>query len=166
MTASQSLAAKLDADAFGPVFVWPQHDATLARVWAEPGAAHHLEALIDDASAPAAIYAAALQRRSSGSANGWGLLWINDDLGTFGGRFLILGRAAIPALRALLTDATVIDWYAGSETATVGNGARYRIEDVAAYYLARIIGYPLAFHAEVAARDAAIAGLVSAVDSE
>lgn len=105
-------------------------------------------------------------RRSSGSANGWGLLWINDDLGTFGGRFLILGRAAIPALRALLADTTVIDWYAGSETATVGNGVRYRIEDVAAYYLARIVGYPLAFHAEVAARDAAIAGLVSAIDSK
>jgi hypothetical protein len=47
----------------------------------------------------------------------------------------------------------------GSEQATLGNAAHYRVRDFAAYYLARITNQQLAFHTEFAARDAEIARL-------
>jgi hypothetical protein len=172
------LAQKLITDAYGPVFVWPQHDATIDRVWSEPGNAGDLEALLDDRQAPikarllaaealfkhdfsfldrhdnaevARIYAEALAHHTVPAANVWGLLWINDRVGELGGRFVMLGADAVPALRALLDDR--------SEQATLGNGARYRICDFAAYYLARITGQSLAFHPDFAARDHEIAKL-------
>ena len=96
----------------------------------------------------------------TGHANAWGLLWVNDDVGRVGGRFVMIGDAAIPALRDLLHDTTQVDWYIGSEDATLGNGAHYRIKAFAAFYLARIAGIPIAFHRTPAERDAAIQRLV------
>lgn len=183
---STSLAQKLDTDAYGPTFVWPQHDLTIQKIWAEPGNPAKLEALIDDVHAPtkarliaaevlfkndftfvdrhdegaiARIYADALAHHIVPAANVWGLLWINDQVGELGGRFVILGQSAIPALRALLDDGTIVDWYEGSEAATEGNGARYRVRDFAAFYLARITNQKLAFHPDFAARDAEIGKL-------
>src|SRR5262249_36261534 len=86
---------------------------------------------------------------------------INDQVGELGGRLIILGNPAIPALRALLDDGAVVDWYQGSEEATLGNGARYRVRDFAAYYLARITSQKLAFHPDFAARDGEIAKLLA-----
>lgn len=183
---SLSLAQKLVTDAYGTAFLWPQHDAVIERVWSEPGNAAQLEALIDDRQAPlkarllaaevlfkrdfafldrhdntevARIYADALARHTVPAANVWGLLWINEQVGELGGRFIMLGADAVPALRALLDDNTIVDWYMGSEDATLGNGARFRIRDFAAYYLARITNQPLAFHPDFAGRDAEIARL-------
>jgi hypothetical protein len=183
---SLSLAQKLVTDAYGAAFQWPQHDIMIERVWSEPGNPAQLEALIDDRRAPlkarliaaealfkhdfgfldrhdntevARIYAEALAHHTVPAANVWGLLWINEHVGELGGRFIMLGDDAVPALRALLDDVTVVDWYMGSEDATLGNGARYRIRDFAAYYLARITNQRLAFHADFAARDAEIAKL-------
>jgi len=183
---SNPLTNKLVTDAYGPAFVWPQHDMMIERVWSEPGNPAQLEALIDDKNAPlkarliaaevlfkhdfafldrhddgevARIYAGALANHVVPAANVWGLLWINDRVGDFGGRFIMLGDAAAPALRSLLDDRTVVDWYEGSEAATLGNGARYRIRDFAAYYLARITNQKIAFHADFAARDAELAKL-------
>jgi hypothetical protein len=62
--------------------------------------------------------------------------------GQVGGRFIILGDDAILALVALLEDSSVVDWYAGSEDATVGNSHKYRIKDFAAFHLGRILGKP------------------------
>jgi hypothetical protein len=158
----------------------------IERVWSEPGNPARLEALIDERSAPvkarliaaealfkndfsfldrhdnrevARIYAAALAQQATPAANVWGLLWINDNVGVLGGRFIMLGTDAVPALRGLFGDRTVVSSYAGSEVATLGNDARYRICDFAAYYLARITNQPLAFHSDFAARDAEIAKL-------
>jgi hypothetical protein len=183
---SLSLAQKLVTDAYGAAFVWPQHDMIIERVWSEPGNPAELEALIDDRQAPnkarliaaealfkhdfsfldrhdnaevARIYADALARHTVPAANVWGLLWINERVGEFGGRFIMLGADAVPALRALLDDNTMVDWFMGSEDATLGNGAHYRIRDFAAYYLARITNQSIAFHRDFAARDAEIAKL-------
>jgi hypothetical protein len=191
MKPSTRLALQLANDQFGALFVWPQHDDTIARIWSKFGM-HTLEEVIEDREASprgrfvaaevlfsneftfidrhdhkmiAALYARALAERATGSANPWGLLWIDNGLGQLGSRFLALGDAAIPALRDLLNNDTVVDWYAGSEEATVGNGARYRIKDFAAYYLARIVGFPLPPHADFAERDADIAKLVAALDA-
>ena len=189
MTPPNQLGKQLADDTFGPLFVWPQHDQTVARIWSQVGM-KALEDVIEDRQAPlrgrfvaaevlfsnefsflerhdhglvASLYARALAEKATGSANPWGLLWVDDSIGQLGSRFLALGDAAIPALRELLANDTVIDWYAGSEEATVGNGQRYRIKDVAAYYLARIARYQLPFHKDPAARDAEIAKLVEAV---
>lgn len=190
MTASQVLARKLVAGDYGIVFYWPQHDQTITRIWAEPGNAATLEQLIDDRSAPtrarliaaevlfrkdftfidrhdpgeiARIYTAALVGDDT-NANVWGLLWINNTTGELGGRFLVLENAAIPALRDLLGDETVVTRYEGSEAATLGNRARYRVKDFAAFYLARIIARPIPFHDDDAGRDAEIAKLIDALD--
>ena len=49
--------------------------------------------------------------------------------------------------------------------ATVGNGARYRIKDFAAFYLARLIRFSLPTHTDPAERDAEIAKLIAALDA-
>jgi hypothetical protein len=179
-------------DKLGLTFVWPQHDNTIAAIWALPGSREVLEQVLNDQRAPgrarliaaevlfakdfsfidrtshdglARLYGEALVHRYTGHANAWGLLWDGNDAGPVGGRFLLLGHAAIPALVALLDDPTVVDWYAGSEDATVGNGHRYRIRDFAAFYLGRILARPVAFHAEPAARDREIAALRTAVSA-
>ena len=189
-SATAEFAHKLATDAFGPTFSWPAHDYTIEKLWSTPDSQPKLEAVIDDRSAPAKarlvaaevlfvhdftfldrhdpvevarIYAYALTHRTPPMANLWGLLWANGQAGLLGGRFVMLERDAIPALRPLLDDATVVDWYEGSEAATVGNGARYRIKDFAAFYLSRIVGQPIAFHTDFAARDGEIEALRKAL---
>lgn len=191
MKPSSRLAQQLASDQFGRLFAWPQHDDTVARIWSKLGM-HTLEEVIEDRDASprgrfvaaevlfsneptfldrhdhkmiASLYARALAERATTSAGPWGLLWIDDSIGTLGGRFLALGAAAVPALRDLLRNDAVVDWYAGSEDATAGNRARYRIKDFAAFYLARIAGLPLAAHADPADRDAEIATLTAALDA-
>ena len=191
MKPSTRLALQLANDQFGALFVWPQHDDTVARIWSKLGM-HTLEEVIEDRDASArgrfvaaevlfsneftfldrhdhtmiaGLYARALAERATGSANPWGLLWIDDSIGQLGSRFLALGDAAIAPLRELLRNDTVVDWYAGSEEATVGNGARYRIKDFAAFYLARVIRFSLPAHAEPAERDVEIAKLTAALDA-
>jgi hypothetical protein len=189
---TSTLAQRLTTDVYGPSFVWPQHDHTIAKIWSEPGNPAHLEALIDDRLVPpkarllaaealfkndftfldrhdnteiARIYADALAHHVVPAANVWGLLWVNERVGELGGRLIMLGEDAIPALRALLDDHTVVDWYEGSEEATLGNSAKYRVRDFAAFYLARITNHPIAFHPDFAARDLEIGKLITALDA-
>jgi hypothetical protein len=186
------LERKLVQDELGMTFVWPQHDNTLAAIWSLPGNPQLLESVLNDPRAAgrarfiaaevlfakdfsfidrtsrdglARLYAEALVKRYTHQANAWGLLWDGNDAGAAGGRFILLGDDAIPALVGLLDDATVVDWYAGSEEATVGNGYRYRIKDFAAFYLGRITGKPIAFHDQPADRDREIAQLRDALRS-
>jgi hypothetical protein len=182
------LARKLMADTF---FYYPQHEQTIDRIWSDAANRPLLEELVRDPAAPAKarflaaeilfardvffldrvgqervaeVYAEALRKQVTPHTNAWGLLWENDQAGEAGNRFLILGEHAIPALRALLADETVIAHYEGSEEATLGNRARYRAKDFAAYYLGRITGHPIPYHREHAARDAAIADLAKTLD--
>ncbi len=178
------LARKLEAGDVGGLFRYSQRRETLARVWEEGREA--LEALAKDPDAPerarflaaevlfahdprlaaglgmpliAALYASALAKGYVQPANAWGLLWESDDVGQAGARFLALGPAAIPALTALLDDATIVDTYEGSEEATIGNRAGFRVKDFAAYYLGRITRHRVPFHREHAKRDREIARL-------
>jgi hypothetical protein len=199
MSHAAALTENLVADAYGELFYYPQHDETIAKIWSEPGNAAALEALIDDPKAPAKarfvaaealfardltfvrrhdrgmvarIYAVALQRKLTGHLNAWGLLWYDDTAGLVGDRFSSLGKPAIPVLRELLEDRTVMRGYFGSEEATIGNGAKFRIRDFAAYYLSQIVDKPLALKeeppmsADYAMRDAAIAKLVADLPSD
>lgn len=86
--------------------------------------------------------------------NQWGLLH-DAGPGPVGTHLLALGADAVAALRPLLDkDERVL--YEGSRDATTGNMRRYRIKDIAAYYISRITGRPLAFHADPIERDRAI----------
>ncbi len=193
-THAAALAQKLVIDAYGVLFHYPEHDETLVKIWNEAGNAVALEALIDDASAPpkarfiaaevlfardftflgrhdrgtvARIYAFALQHKLTGHLNAWGMVWYNDYTGPVGNRFVGIGKAAIPVLRELLEDRTVMRGYFGSEEATIGNGAKFRVRDFAAYYLSQIIDKELALKveppmtADYVTRDAAIEKLIA-----
>ena len=110
--------------------------------------------------ATAQVFAAALQQDLAGYAYPWGRLWADGDpLGPLGATLVELGRPAVPALIALLDDATPRDSYLGSEEATDMAMRRYRVKDFAAFYLARITGVDLPWQRELPKRDEAIASL-------
>jgi hypothetical protein len=184
------LIRRLINDEYGKLFFWPPHDQTIEKIWAEPANHPMLEEIVSDPSAPgrarfvaaevlftadisflgrvdraqvAEIYARALVDNYVGHANPWGLLWENDTPGTAGVRFLMLGDAAVPALSRILDNAKVVDWYEGSEEATLGNGHRYRLKDFAAYYLSLIVKHPVAPRVSPADRDTEIAKLRAAL---
>jgi hypothetical protein len=109
---------------------------------------------------PAALlaeaYAVAL--RHTRLANVWGL---PGALDTAPARHLLsLGEAAVAALRPLLADARGLA-YGGSEDATIGNAARWRVQDLAGSIIAAIRGVPFDADAPPPARDAAIAALAA-----
>jgi hypothetical protein len=193
-----SLAQKLVADTYGELFSWPEHDETVAKVWNEPANRAALESLIDDVTAPpkarfiaaevlygrdftfisrhdrgaiARIYAFALQHNLC-RLNAWGYVWYSDSTGPgpAGSHLVGLHKAAIPVLRELLEDRTVLQGYVGSEQAMIGNGAKFRVRDFAAYYLSRILNNPVglreepAMQADYAMRDAAIDKLTASID--
>lgn len=91
--------------------------------------------------------------------NQWGFLYHNDDVGPVGRHLLALGRDAVPALRPLLDDRDRVR-YEGSQEATLGNSLQYRVNDLAAYYIGRLISHPVAFHRDFTARDAEIQRLI------
>jgi hypothetical protein len=189
---NNELVRRLMTDDYGMVFYWPQHDVTIAKIWAEPGNPPQLESIVADPASPgrarliaaealfandigflsrvdgravAELYADALAKNYTGHANAWGLLWENDRPGPVGVRFLMLGEAAVPALRGLLDNETLVDWYAGSEEASIGNAAQYRVKDFAAYYLGDIVGRPVPFRRDRAGRDQEIAKLREALQA-
>ena len=77
--------------------------------------------------------------------------------------FVQIGRPALPALDALLDDATPRDTYLGSEEATKVAQRRYRVKDFAAVYIAQILQLQLPWEPDLAKRDAAIAKLRQAI---
>jgi hypothetical protein len=97
------------------------------------------------------------------SGNDWGFLAyvdaaVDNGANGLGGRLLGLGRAALPALRPLLDDIRPVS-YEGSKDATVGNGCAYQVNDVAAHYIARLLGRVPVYAEGRDERDAAIAAL-------
>ena len=77
------------------------------------------------------------------------------DDGPLAAHVIAVGAPAVPHLERLLGDDHRI-YYEGSQEATIGNGLRYRVKDVAAYLIGRITGEPVAFHGDPAERDAEI----------
>ena len=112
------------------------------------------------------VYSRALALSGAGIAlmgNLWGALWASPgDDGALGSHLLEQGDAAVPRLVPLLGDEGPIR-YEGSRDAMVGNMQRYRVKDAAAYFLGRITGREVAFHEELADRDAEIGRLATAV---
>jgi hypothetical protein len=174
------LAARLTGLGYQGLFLRMPPEAP--RLWREPGVPAALAALaadpaatpearflaaevtvagggaLPDAPAPllAEAYAAALAGARLG--NVWGL---PGELDTPAARNLLsLGEAALPALRPLLGDGRVVR-YGGSEDATIGNAAHWRIKDFAASVMARLRGSEFDAQAAPAARDAAIARMLA-----
>lgn len=177
-----SFAHKLVDRTFGEFFIYPMHDQTIDRIWADPENRPLLDSVLADTSisseakflaaevffkkdilfmqrhAPekvAAIYVEALKNNWTGMANSWGLMYKHEDEGPVGIAFLTIGEKAITPLSGLLDDETILQ-YQGSREATVGNAYRYRVKDAAAYYIGRILGAPLVYYPEISDRDAQI----------
>lgn len=190
---TESFARKLVAREFGEFFIYPMHDQTIEKIWADSRNHQLLDNILDDATVSdeakflacevffkkdilfmqrhspekvADIYTKALSNDFTGIANSWGLLYEHEDEGTVGIAFLAIGEKAIPALSKLLDDERTHLRYEGSIEATVGNGYRYRIKDFAAYYIGRITGNPLTYYPNLADRDEQINNLKVKFEAE
>lgn len=154
-----------------------QDEAELDALWNENGAPQALDLLAVDPKAPAlarflaaeilfrkdrsyppqeqknllaVIYASALTRNFTGTANPWGLPGILGSL--LEEHIETLGEAAVTDLAGLLDDDKRV-YYAGSQEATRGNSYGYRVKDLAAFYLSKIKGIPLTMEEDYRKRD-------------
>jgi len=92
------------------------------------------------------------------AANGWGYLYEMDSVGFIGERLILIGEPAVKYLKGLLENNDNV-LYEGSEEATLGNSYRYRIKDIAAFYISKIKKIPVKFHKNIEERDREIARL-------
>jgi hypothetical protein len=179
-----SLAAALSRTSFMDVFQRLDH-AVLESLWSEGDARSALEAMVGNPAASpdtrflaaeilfakvpgypppnaienlAAIYADALRNAPKAMANPWGMPGMQD--GQIAQHVLLLGNAAIPALRAQLDDARSVT-FSGSKEATFGNSYHYRVKDIAAELIARIRTLPFIPDIDPAVRDGAIRKLAT-----
>jgi len=179
MTSCGDLAAELAELGYLELFLRMDEDA-LDRVWARDNASADLHRLVSDTAAAtlprflaaqvllardpgfpaptdrsrlAGLLADALAQDAAGMANPWGLPGELD--GRLARQALALGPEAAPAFAALLDDDSEVE-YGGSEEATVGNGYRYRVKDLAAELVASLLGAPYRIHLDPAARDTEI----------
>jgi hypothetical protein len=155
---------RLNEDALDRVWGAPDAPASLTALALDPGAkplARFLAAEIlghkqrlpageDQKALLAQVYATALASNFTEMANPWGLPGTLD--GGAGEHLVSLGEAAVPALVALLDNATPAR-YAGSREAMYGNSYSYRVKDLAAFYISRIRNLPFAVDQAPAARD-------------
>jgi hypothetical protein len=81
------------------------------------------------------LYADALVGNYTEKANHWGL---PDDVGMVGKHVLLLGDDAMRAFYPLLNCKTPVH-YLGSKAATAGRIYKYRIKDIAATYISRLL---------------------------
>jgi hypothetical protein len=173
----------------GYVGIFQQEESALEALWNEAGAPKALTALALDLDAPAlarflaaeimfykeetyppaeqkkplaSVYATALAQNFTGAANTWGLPDVLD--GFAGEHFLTLGETALPELTNLLNDDKRM-YYAGSQEATLGHHYRYRVKDLAAYYISKIRNIPLELDEDPSKRDEAIEKLKDTVKS-
>jgi hypothetical protein len=104
------------------------------------------------------VYAAALRLAELG--NPWGLP--GEREGPSGQHLRKIGYPAAEALVDLLGDEREVR-YAGSSEATYGNSFGYRVKDIAAFLLSRILGLPYVVKESPEARDKEISKLRIAV---
>lgn len=182
-----ALADRLTQLDYAEVFQQPD-ESVLEGIWTEAGAPESLAALAIDSEAPllsrflaaeilfhnletyppaaqkphlSSTYASALAENLAGTANTWGLPGVFDGLA--GEHLLSLGEAAVPELVKLLDDDRSV-YYEGSEEATIGHSYRYRVKDLAAYYISRIRNIPLEMSEDPDRRDEEILELKAAVE--
>ena len=193
MTEPDILIERLEKDFYGNLFNYHSREESIAKISREKDLVARLRRIVADEKAPlkarflaceilsekeklfegevnrpqlAKIYTRALVQNIPGNANAWGLLYEEKDDGPVGIHFLMIGRDAIPFLSELLDNSDQTLRYEGSEEATVGNAYRYRIKDFAAYYIGRIRGKLVPYHAEHVDRDAEIERLKAALLEE
>lgn len=184
---SSSLEYRLMTIGYIELFQGPDENA-LDTLWKEPGVPEALATLTIDPGAPAlarflaseimfyrkktyppdeqkkqlaSVYASALAQNFTGTANTWGLPEVMD--GFAGEHFLGLGEDAIPELTNLLDDDRRV-YYEGSEKATLGHCYRYRVKDLAAYYISKIMNIPLELDENPSKRDEEIKKMKSIVE--
>ncbi len=177
MTPSHELAARLVDARYHGLFLRGPADGALAPIRADDLAALVIDPSADgearflaaelwlaghrelpppaDAAEVAALYARALAEGWVADAGPWGL---PGEVGPIGLHVLRLGDAAVTALRPLLDDARGVV-YGGSVEATAGNRYGYRVKDLAAFYLARLVPLPYELHVTPAERDREIDAL-------
>lgn len=110
-----------------------------------------------DAAALAEIYTAAFA--ATGEHDAWGFPSSHPGGSGAGARLVACGPAALPALRPLLDDASPLV-YEGSEEPTLAELRGYRKMDLAATWVAAILGEPFDVERDdPSARDADIARL-------
>jgi hypothetical protein len=94
------------------------------------------------------------------SGNLWGFMYYSDknnyvDYGQLGSHLMKIGKKNIPHLIPLLDNSNYL-FYEGSEEATIGNSLKYRVKDVAAYYIGKLSGISIQFYEKHVDRDAEI----------
>jgi hypothetical protein len=183
---SKDLAEKLISREYGEFFIYPMHDETIDKIWENTNDHALFDNILSDSSINfeakflvceiffrkdilfmqrhdpeyiAEIYAQALVQNYTGMANSWGLLYKENDDGTVGVAFVIIGEKSIPALVGLLDNESQSLEYLGSIESTIGNSYKYRIKDFAAYYLGRILAKPLEYFSDYQKRDEQIESL-------
>jgi hypothetical protein len=104
------------------------------------------------------IYAAALQHAPESMANPWGLP--GDPSGQIAQHVIRLGESAIPALCTMLDDSRIVK-FGGSKEATFANSYDFRVKDIAASLIARILNLPFVPDTKPTARDKAIQKLAA-----
>jgi hypothetical protein len=175
-TGYPQLMSSLSTDSANPFWGGGKHQELLQAIIADTGSSsggrflaaevlRYQEVPLEEAHFPtlAQAYTEALASTSYATdnphqldGNAWGLLYEDEQIGHLGAQLLAFGNAAVPYLLALLDDTHGQILYIGSEEATIGNAKRYRIKDMAAYFLSRITGTPIRFFPEPAERDAEI----------
>jgi hypothetical protein len=182
-----NLAARLTELGYQELFLFLDR-SSLQELWTSPGGPARLRDVAEDPAAdpsarflaaeavwerdPAdppraadlgAVYAAALRDATTGVANPWGLPGAGN--GVVAGHVAALDpRSAAPPFVALLADDAEV-LYAGSQEATDGNRYRYRVKDIAAELVARLLGLPYDVLLDPADRDTAIDRLRTAAEA-
>lgn len=108
----------------------------------------------DDRRTISTLYATALRRQFTGSANEWS--FPGQPVGRAGEHLLTMGPEAATALVPALDDETPVV-YEGSQDAMVGAAYHYRVKDLAAQFIAELTGVSFPLSEDAAVRDAAIA---------
>ncbi len=104
------------------------------------------------------IYAQILAEGGSVNGNIWGMPGEAD--GETGKHLLRIGDEMVSSLVPLLSNETPIV-YEGSEEATVGNEYQYRIKDLAAFFISKLLNLPYIVYVQPQERDAEIQRMVS-----
>ena len=111
----------------------------------------------------AEIYLPILSNKGTVNGNIWGL---PNQVGKVGEHLLQMkDRVALVDALELLLDNNGVLLYEGSREATLGNQYKYRVKDIAAYYIAKVKGIPFSVYPTPKERDKAIKSLVDTLKS-
>lgn len=108
----------------------------------------------------AELYALALANNDTGIANPWGL---PGEVDVVGQHLLTISQPTTEAWEALLDNKQKV-LYVGSEEATVGNSYKYRVKDIAAFYVSKMRNLPYTVFNKPKERDTEIIRLKNSLE--